>query len=170
MLSYIPLEVKYMIIIEGLDGTGKTTLVNNLEKNNFQLINQDALFDNSYNRYINIITNSKPNEVSDRSFISEMVYGKVLSGKTKLSEKDFFELIKLYSQYQTKIIYLLASKETLIKRRSNDLRDKKVLELFYDELINEFDKRLTQISSYINIQIINTDHNNEQQTLIKSLK
>ena len=95
-----------MIIIEGLDGTGKTTLANDLLNKNYILINNNLTSESHYDKYVNIIKTSDINSVSDRSFVSEMVYGKVLSGTTKLSEEEFINLVKLYSEYETKIIYL----------------------------------------------------------------
>ena len=47
-----------MIIIEGIDGTGKTTLVNNLLKKNYTLVKQDFNNESHYNKYVNIIKSS----------------------------------------------------------------------------------------------------------------
>ena len=159
-----------MLIIEGLDGTGKTTLVNDLLKHNYKLVKPNDKIDSQYIKYKNLIENSDNKSVSDRSFISEMVYGKVLSGKTKLSEEEFNNLISTYSKYKTQIIYLYASKETLLKRRNDDLKDKQVLELLYQDLMDEFQRRLEYISSYIDIITINTDINDKEHVLSKILK
>ena len=145
-----------MIIIEGLDGTGKTTLANDLLNKNYILINNNLTSESHYDKYVNIIKTSDINSVSDRSFVSEMVYGKVLSGTTKLSEEEFDNLIKLYSEYKTRIIYLYASKEILLKRRKNDIKDSKVIFHLYQELMDEFERRLDYISAYIDVFSINT--------------
>ena len=145
-----------MIIIEDLDGTGKTTLANDLLNKNYILINNNLTSESHYDKYVNIIKTSDINSVSDRSFVSEMVYGKVLSGTTKLSEEEFINLVKLYSEYETKIIYLYASKKILLERRKDDFKDSKVIFHLYQELMDEFERRLDYISAYIDVFSINT--------------
>ena len=145
-----------MIIIEGLDGTGKTTLANDLLNKNYILINNNLTSESHYDKYVNIIKTSDINSVSDRSFVSEMVYGKVLSGTTKLSEEEFINLVKLYSECETKIIYLYASKKILLERRKDDFKDSKVIFHLYQELMDEFERRLDYISAYIDVFSINT--------------
>lgn len=145
-----------MIIIEGLDGTGKTTLANDLLNKNYILINNNLTSESHYDKYVNIIKTSDINSVSDRSFVSEMVYGKVLSSTTKLSEEEFINLVKLYSEYETKIIYLYASKKILLERRKDDFKDSKVIFHLYQELMDEFERRLDYISAYIDVFSINT--------------
>ena len=159
-----------MIIIEGLDGTGKTTLANDLLNKNYILINNNLTSESHYDKYVNIIKTSDINSVSDRSFISEMVYGKVLSGTTKLSEEEFINLVKLYSEYETKIIYLYASKKILLERRKDDFKDSKVIFHLYQELMDEFERRLDCISAYIDVFSINTGEKNCKQALAKIIK
>lgn len=159
-----------MIIIEGLDGTGKTTLANDLLNKNYILINNNLTSESHYDKYVNIIKTSDINSVSDRSFISEMVYGKVLSGTTKLSEEEFINLVKLYSEYETKIIYLYASKKILLERRKDDFKDSKVIFHLYQELMDEFERRLNYISAYIDVFSINTGEKNCKQALAKIIK
>ena len=159
-----------MIIIEGLDGTGKTTLTNYLLNKNYILINNNLTSESHYDKYVNIIKTSDINSVSDRSFISEMVYGKVLSGTTKLSEEEFINLVKLYSEYETKIIYLYASKKMLLERRKDDFKDSKVIFYLYQELMDEFERRLDYISAYIDVFSINTGEKNCKQALAKIIK
>ncbi len=159
-----------MIIIEGLDGTGKTTLANDLLNKNYILINNNLTSESHDDKYVNIIKTSDINSVSDRSFVSEMVYGKVLSGTTKLSEEEFINLVKLYSEYETKIIYLYASKKILLERRKDDFKDSKVIFHLYQELMDEFERRLDYISAYIDVFSINTGEKNCKQALAKIIK
>ena len=159
-----------MIIIEGLDDTGKTTLANDLLNKNYILINNNLTSESHYDKYVNIIKTSDINSVSDRSFISEIVYGKILSGTTKLSEEEFINLVKLYSEYETKIIYLYASKKILLERRKDDFKDSKVIFHLYQELMDEFERRLDYISAYIDVFSINTDKKNFKQALAKIIK
>ena len=99
-----------------------------------------------------------------------MVYGKVLTNTTKLSEEEFDNLIKLYSEYKTRIIYLYASKNVLLRRRKNDIQDRKVIFYLYQKIMDEFERRLDYISSYMDVFTINTEENNHKQVLSKILK
>lgn len=150
-----------MLIIEGLDGSGKTTLVNNLLNYGWQSLQPSNISD-SFQRYQSLLSKSSDKSVMDRSFISEMVYGQVLSNRTKLTEHEYYELLKLYSMYNSKIIYLCAPKNVLLMRRNNDEKDKFVLAKYYIELLNEFQVRLNQANIYLPVFEINTSENNQQ--------
>lgn len=54
----------------------------------------------------------------DKSFISEMVYGPIIRNKCKLSLEDYTKLLIAYKNVGTKIIYLTAPKDVLLKRRT----------------------------------------------------
>ena len=99
-----------------------------------------------------------------------MVYGKVLTNTTKLSEEEFDNLVKLYSEYKTRIIYLYASKEVLLRRRKDDIQDREVIFYLYQKMMDEFERRLNYISSYMDVFAINTGENNPRQVLSKILK
>ena len=157
-------------LLMGENGAGKTTLANDLLNKNYILINNNLTSESHYDKYVNIIKTSDINSVSDRSFVSEMVYGKVLSGTTKLSEEEFINLVKLYSEYETKIIYLYASKKILLERRKDDFKDSKVIFHLYQELMDEFERRLDYISAYIDVFSINTGEKNCKQALAKIIK
>ena len=158
------------IIVLGAARSGKTTLANDLLNKNYILINNNLTSESHYDKYVNNIKISDINSVSDRSFISEMVYGKVLSGTTKLSEEEFVNLVKLYSEYETKIIYLYTSKKILLERRKDDFKDSKVIFHLYQELMDEFERRLNYISAYIDVFSINTGEKNCKQALAKIIK
>lgn len=111
-----------MIIIEGLDGVGKTTLVNyfatqGMKKHHFDYdVNNMDLF----SKYMRVLQEEDLNLVLDRSFISEMVYGPVLRGKSKLELEQYKKLLEAYKQVGTSIIYLTAPQEILLERRQGD--------------------------------------------------
>lgn len=153
-----------MIIVEGLDGCGKTTLINNLTKEGKQLVVPNNNFENLYYKYVDIFKKSSINSVMDRSFISVMVYGKVLSNNTKISEQDYLKLLKLYAKKKSSIIYLYAPQKLLLERRKDDINDKLVLLHLYKSLLEEFNYRIEQAGNFIPIYKINTANYNEQQT------
>ncbi len=159
-----------MIIVEGLDGCGKTTLITNLTKQGKQLVIPNNDFKNFYYKYVDTFDKSSINSVMDRSFISVMVYGKILSNKTKISEQNYLKLLKLYTRNNSSIIYLYAPQELLLERRKDDLNDRVVLLHLYKSLLEEFDYRLEQASNFMPVYKINTANYNEQQTLEKVKK
>lgn len=158
-----------MLIVEGLDGSGKTTLINNLLNHGGQLLKPSNI-DNSLQKYQLLLNKSSDKSIMDRSFISEMVYGKVLTNRTKLTEQEYYELLNLYSKYNSNIVYLYAPKSILLKRRNNDLKDKFVLSKYYEELLNEFQKHLDQANNFLPVFKINTYENNQQEATLKVKK
>lgn len=158
-----------MLIVEGLDGSGKTTLINNLLNHGGQLL-KPLNIDNSLQKYQLLLNKSSDKSIMDRCFISEMVYGKVLTNRTKLTEQEYYELLNLYSKYNSNIVYLYAPKSILLKRRNNDVKDKFVLSKYYEELLNEFQKRLDQANNFLPVFKINTYENNQQEATLKVKK
>ena len=154
-----------MIIVEGIDGVGKTTLVNfiveyGLEKHHFDY---DAKNMDLYNKYMSILNSTNFNKVLDRSFISEMVYGPVLRGKSKLQLEQYKELLLEYKKSGTTIVYLTAPKEVLLQRRQNDLEDYETIQKFYEELNFYYESIMNYSSDYINVIKIDTSLNNSQE-------
>lgn len=159
-----------MVIVEGLDGCGKTTLITNLIKEGKQLVIPNNDFENFYYKYVDAFERSSVNSVMDRSFISVMVYGKVLSNKTRISEQDYLKLLKLYIKNKPTIIYLYAPQELLLERRKDDTNDRLILLHLYESLLEEFDYRLDQTSNFMPVYKINTANYNEQQTFEQAKK
>ena len=159
-----------MIIVEGLDGCGKTTLINNLTQEGKKLVIPNNGFENFYYKYVDTFDRSSVNSVMDRSFISVMVYGKILSNETRISEQDYLKLLKLYTKNKPNIIYLYAPQELLLERRKDDASDRLVLLHLYKLLLEEFDYRLDQASNFMPVYKINTANYNEQQTFEQAKK
>ena len=84
-----------MIIVEGIDGVGKTTLVDYLvtqgmKKHHFGYDEKNLDLITKYMRLLDKDTSSL---VLDRSFISEMVYGPVLRGGSKIDLEAYTKLL-----------------------------------------------------------------------------
>ena len=147
-----------MVIIEGLDGVGKTTLVDyfvsiGMKKHHFDydVKNMDLFI-----KYLNVLCEETNNIVLDRSFISEMVYGPVLRNYSKLSFEQFIFLLKEYNQNNTSLIYLTAPKEILLSRRINDIADYELIKKHYDSLNSKYDEIMDISKRYINILQLNS--------------
>ena len=123
-----------IIILEGPDGSGKTTLANIIQKQTgYELIHfsnptseiqRTAMFD----RYVAAIKGHK-NLILDRSWYSEMVYGPILREASCINHYQMYELEKLLAKKGALVIYASADIETLWSRcekRGEDLIKDKV--------------------------------------------
>lgn len=142
-----------MIIIEGLDGVGKTTLVDFFVKMGMKKFhfNYDAYNIDLFTKYMRVLNEETSILVLDRSFISEMVYGPVLRNNCKLTIEQYTELLKAYKEKETTIIYLTAPKEVLLERRSNDLNDYEIINNYYDSLNDRYNEIMNFSSNYLNV-------------------
>ena len=160
-----------MIIIEGLDGVGKTTLVNyfvtkGMEKHHFDYdVNNMDL----YSKYIRVLSGNL-DVVLDRSFISEMVYGPVLRGKSKLDLEQYKKLLEEYQKIGTKIIYLTAPQEILLERRKDETKDFDMISKYYEELNFQYEAIMNYSEDYIDIIRFNTGIMNEYMIQEKTKK
>jgi len=159
-----------MIIIEGLDGVGKTTLVNyfvteGMKKHHFDYdVNNMDLF----SKYMRILQEENLNLVLDRSFISEMVYGPVLREKSKLALEQYKQLLLAYKENGASIIYLNAPQEVLLERRKAEPKDFEMILNHYDELHNQYNAIIDYSKEYINVMTIDTNIMNEQDVQEKA--
>lgn len=159
-----------MLIIEGIDGVGKTTLVEHFQNNGMRKFHfdYDTKNRNLVSKYMKIIEMNEKNLVLDRSFISEMVYGPIIRNNCKLQIDDYKRLLIAHHNADTKIIYLTAPKEILLSRRINDKSDYEIITNYYDELSNRYDEIMNYSSSYIDVITINTYENSIEQVRNKA--
>jgi thymidylate kinase len=89
--------------------------------------------------------------VLDRSFISEMVYGPVVRNNCKLTLEQYTELLKKYKENGFKIVYLTAPKEVLLERRSNDMKDYEIIDIYYEKLSARYEEIMDYSHNYIDV-------------------
>lgn len=130
-----------MIIIEGMDGVGKSTLAENLKPFGFNRYHFDYDENNLdlFTKYRNVFLTSDNKTALDRSFISEIVYGPIIRGNCRLNNVEFIKLLKIYENHNSKLFYLHATKDCLIQRRGNNIKDSSMLCIYYDELYLQYD-------------------------------
>jgi thymidylate kinase len=98
------------IIIEGADGSGKSTLVRYLSATTGYPVVHRSKPKNEEDR-LNMMAEYKKaaesgsNEIWDRSFYSEMVYGKVMRDKSYISSVDMIELEQILSKKGAMVIF-----------------------------------------------------------------
>lgn len=154
-----------MLIIEGIDGVGKTTLVEYLQSYGMKKYHFDYDSKNMdlLSKYMRVLSAEDDELVLDRSFVSEMVYGPVMRNLCKLSFDDYTKLLIAYKNAGAKIIYLTAPKEVLLKRRNDDKSDYEVITNHYEELNNKYDEIMEYSSKFIDVIPINTHEENIDQ-------
>lgn len=114
-----------VIVLEGCDGTGKTTLASALAAEyGYTIVHSDRTPDNIdlADRYRSIL--ALPGRiVLDRSFISELVYGPLRYGRSRLSASDATELALRVADRDGTFVHLTASAEAIANRlRARDGR------------------------------------------------
>ena len=147
-----------MIIVEGLDGTGKTTLVTQLKALGFNNVtyNYDKNTQSFATKYFNIDLSTVEKGVSDRSFISEVAKGLIVRGICRLSDTDYEKLLQYYSTFNTKIIYLKAPNLTLLERRKDDPEDLLMLQEHFESVDVRYDEVITIAKKYLSVYEFNT--------------
>ena len=106
------------IIIEGADGTGKSTVSNYLkEKYNLEYIHVNGNDPNTFEWYMDLL--EKNNVIFDRHFIGEMIYPYIFDRKCNLSQEQFDILLKKTKELNYNII-IMTEKDNVILKRLHD--------------------------------------------------
>ena len=154
-----------MIVIEGLDGVGKTTLVDYFVSMGMKRFHFDYDSQNMdlFTKYMQVLDEKTDFLVLDRSFISEMVYGPILRNNCKLTIEQYTDLLKSYQRKGAVIVYLTAPKEILLARRANDLKDYETIDKYYETLNARYDEIMDYSCNYISILQYNSFDMNEEE-------
>lgn len=159
-----------VIIIEGTNKSGKTTLVNYIKEmfpeKLFEIIkcsqpkNGDA-----YNEYKNILEwikkNQNKNYIIDRFHFGSFVYGPIYRGKPDFSLDKFVEIEMMIEQLNYIFILAIANKNFIKKKFIEDKEEFAKLELIDEEI-----KYFNEIKSKSRLNIIN--HNIPKRDLTKN--
>lgn len=107
-----------LIILEGCDAAGKSTLASHLRNDAGYTVIHSAYnpsADALIKHYESIMRN--PDKlVMDRSFVSEVVYGEILRGKSRINDSQFRHLVELVADEHGCFVHVRASLQTIIAR------------------------------------------------------
>ncbi|MBQ9267297.1 MAG: AAA family ATPase [Clostridia bacterium] len=156
-----------MIILEGIDGSGKTTLALELKKHGFKMhhFGYDDSSKSIEQKYLDVLKQNTDRMVMDRCFISELVYGPVLRGNCRLDKTQTINLLEQYKKVGTSIIYLKADKDDILSRRTEDKKDSEMLSKFYEELNDKYDTAMWIASKFLDVEEINTSNLSKKETI-----
>lgn len=148
------METIMIIIVEGPDGAGKSTLCSLLQKSTgFVLKHLSYKDDNSFEAYIERLL--EHNVIFDRFFHSELVYSKVMNRVCALN-KDEVATLQVITSKVAEVIFCTAQVETLIKRafvRGEDYINESHMAAIvsgYERLFVELNTKPTKVELNIN--------------------
>lgn len=137
------------IIVLGMDNTGKTTLCKNLSKElNFKIINSLSIKTDKKEIEEFLINNlkSEDNLIFERfSYFDEMIYGKVLRGKSKFKFMND-NITKTLKEIRPIIIYCRPKEEVILNWKEREqmegiIDNSKILIKEWDALIERILRR-----------------------------
>ncbi len=107
-----------VIVLEGCDGTGKTTFASGLaERHGYAVLHSGRIADATdlAERYRSVL--GLPGKIAlDRSFISELVYGTVREGRSRLTARQTAELAFVLADRGGVLVHLTGCPQTLAAR------------------------------------------------------
>lgn len=156
-----------MIILEGLDGVGKTTIGKYLSKYNYNIyyFPFDEKSNDIEEKYLRLLKSDTSKMILDRSFISELVYGPILRKKCRLNKEKLENILRRYKEVKPIVIYMKANKKDLLERRKNDDKDFSILSNKFEKLNNRYDKVMRVIGQYLDVVEINTSDKSLQEVI-----
>lgn len=159
-----------LILVEGPDGSGKSTVIKNLiEKNEaFELSSPSRKSDRIYKDYQKLISMSEvvlQPILIDRSILTEIVYRHI--DKSESSKFNLIELLQEFEKRNVKIIYCTNSK---CFERSMSRGEDNIVDIETSNKIREsYDFIIEIIEKFTNIKVIRYDYEKDKLPNIKQL-
>lgn len=140
------------IIIEGIDGSGKSYLANIFSEYHptYQVqhyCKPSNNFGYGYNYYHSII--NKTDVIYDRFVFSEYIYGNVIRGESKVKSDELDFIIETAMQHNTQFVFIIAKNEEqkhLVLSRMDE-EDSKNIAPHFDKLNKEYERVANYLKS-----------------------
>jgi len=145
------------VVLEGVDKVGKTTVARELKKLGYAILHSpyNSQHVDTRTHYEDMIREASPPVVFDRTFISEITYGRAVRGSSRLSQDEFLSLIKQLSEKNCIVLYLKESQEVIEERlNASSDEDKTRLMNCLDDLRAEYDRCMKEVSAYLPVREI----------------
>ena len=138
------------IVVEGCDGTGKTTLCKKLaERYGWDVVHVTSKDPNDFDFYKQTLR--KANVVYDRHFLGELIYPRVYNRKGNLSLYDAEWFTHYSCDTKTCVIVLTASMDE-IKRR---LTERGELKFVFDK-VESINRQFLNLADRFNLRVFDT--------------
>lgn len=134
-----------IIIIEGPDGSGKTTLAEKLHKQTkYPIVHMSQPKTDEEKKlmlgeYLQTVRNGK-NMIFDRCWYSEMVYGPIMRGSSAISYPDMYMLEEQLAKAGAIIVYATGPKAALWQRCQKRGEDYVTARSDFNAICENFDK------------------------------
>jgi len=169
-----------MIIVEGPDNSGKTTLINYLVKElkltkaplKFEPTDEEHMEESIVTFYDDVIEYLKSHDtrkvIWDRLYFSELVYGPVVRGRIGLTFNQRGILLELIKQIKPLVIFCMTDLYTITKEyhKRNQYADKKQIKLIYDYYVDIILKDIDNYTPYSILYNYKGDKEEDVKTLL----
>ena len=136
------------IVVEGVDGTGKSTLSKSIgEEFNLQIQHYHAPSDHFsfYDNYMYNLEN-KDNTIFDRFFLSEIAYSKFLNRDCKIKDHEIEKLIDQCKKQDVVFVFIIAKNQDQLDIIKNRLEDE---DKHYTDKIEKMNKQYIELSKLL---------------------
>ena len=158
------------VILEGVDGAGKSTLAKRLQAWGFRLErvshNPGLSTDSLFRFHAGLLEGTPASRTClDRSFMSEEVYGHALRGSSRFEKSEIRRLLSLARDRSALVVYLTADKATCIARRQACKEDAEVLTHHYDDLTQRYSDILDEAATFVPVLRLDTTNQGPDELL-----
>lgn len=131
-----PGDVPHHIILEGPDGSGKTTLARSLEALGYDYQHQGPppSGTEAFVHYTKLLCSASKPTVFDRFHLGELVYGPLLRGKSGLHPSDVLRITSLIQEMQVAIVFCYPPWAVCLentRRKEELIKDNMVMNMAY---------------------------------------
>lgn len=140
-----------ILVLEGIDRAGKSTLAEDLSRLGYSVVHSgyNPYHEDIFTHYARVIADTAVPTVFDRSFISEMAYGRAIRNGSRLSETEFCKLLALLADRGGALLLVREDPLTLRSRLAGGTDvDRENLDRA-DRLASEYDNCLTTARKYL---------------------